>query len=155
MKDFYNKFIDITGKLLLTWFVYSTFKYFYVGRFLEEIRMVKSSLSYGFDWFFLYGLFKIPVAAIGVFVLIPMLINGRISGLILGIIYWVMGYLINPLWFLVPKTMQIGPDGRASSLLILINIFYSLVSLLILFAFFLYRRSLGMQQKDQITIGCR
>jgi hypothetical protein len=147
MKSIYNKFIDITGKVLLAWLVFSTIRYFYYGRFCEEIRMISRSFNSGFGWWSVYNIIQIPFAAIGIFIIIPLLLKGRILGLILGILHWAMGYPTNPLWFIVPRNMQIGPGGRATSILWVINTTYSIVTILILLAFFFYRRSMEKQHR--------
>jgi len=142
MKRIYNKFIDFTGKLLLVWLVFSTIRYFSYGRFFEEIFMISRLFNYGFDWWSVCNIIQIPFAAISIFIIIPLLLKGHILGLILGILHWIIAYPTNPLWFIVPQNMQIGPDGRPTSILSAINIIYSIVTILILLAFFFYRRSM-------------
>ena len=149
MKLKYGKLIDITGKILLAWLVFTTIRYFYIGRFFEEIRMISRQFNYGFDWFTVYNIIQIPFAAVSIFIIIPLLLRGHILGLILGILHWIMGYYTNPLWFIVSRNMQIDPDGRATVMLSVINITYSIITILILFTFFFYRRS--VRKRTQST----
>ncbi len=105
--------IDIAGKIMLAWFVFSTIRYFYYGRFIEELRMLPRMLNDGQIFWFIYDLIKVPIASIGTFIIMPLLLKGNIWGLILGILHWVMGYPTNPLWFIVPYEIQVGTDGQA------------------------------------------
>lgn len=134
---------------MLTWLVFSTIRYFYCGRFFEEIRMISRLFNDGFGWFSVYNIVQILFAAIGIFIIIPLLLKGHILGLILGIFHWVMGYPTNPLWFIVPRNMQIGSDGRATSILHVINITYAIVTVLILLTFFFHRRSMRKLDQEQ------
>jgi hypothetical protein len=141
-----NKFIcrciDFAGKLMLAWFVFSTFRFFYTGRFIEQLNWIPKMFRAGdYLWLF-YDLIQIPIAAIGIFLLIPLLLKGHIGGLILGFIHWVMGCPTNPLWFIVPHELQVGPDGKATAVLEIINYSYGIITLSILVAFYFYRRSL-------------
>jgi hypothetical protein len=63
----------------------------------------------------IYTTLQIPVAAIGAFILIPLLLKGHWCGLLLGLLYWTMGNVTNPLWFIVPFQYQVsvGRSGRA------------------------------------------
>lgn len=134
-------FIDVLGKCLLLWFIFSTCIYFYSGRFIEEIKMIPNLLNWGVCNF-VYSIIQIPVESIGVFVLIPFLLKGHLFGLFMGLIYWFMGYFINPLWYIVPRDLQVTPDGKASSILWAINILTSATYLVVIIAFYFYRRSL-------------
>lgn len=136
-----KQFIDVLGKCLLLWFIFSTCIYFYSGRFIEEIKMIPNLLNWGV-WNFVYSIIQMPVASIGVFILIPFLLKGHLFGLFMGLIYWFMGYFINPLWYIVPRDLQVTPDGKASSILWAINILTSATYLIIIIAFYFYRRSL-------------
>jgi hypothetical protein len=145
MKKPFCHIIDTAGKLMLVWLVFSTFRYFYTGRFIEEINLIPKMIRVGDNLWLIYDLFQIPVAAIGIFLLIPLLLKGHISGLILGFIHWAMGCPTNPLWFIVPHELQVGPDGKATAILEIINYSYAILSLAILVAFYIYRRSLKTQ----------
>jgi len=142
------KGIDILGKILLAWFVFETFRYYYTGRFTEEIRMIPNIFNQGLDLLAIYNVIQIPVASIGVFILIPLIVNGHILGLMTAILYWIMGYVTNPLWFVIPRNLQITTDGKATSLLLGINYFWSGFTLLLLITFYFSRRRL---QKNDST----
>jgi hypothetical protein len=147
MKDAYSKLIDICGKIMLVWFVFSTIRYFYYGRFFEEIRMIPRLFDEGFEWLAVYTTIQVPFAAIGIFIVIPLLLKGHILGLILGILHWIMGYPTNPLWFIVPKEMQISPSGGPSFMLIGINIFYAIITFAVLILFYFHRRAVFKREK--------
>jgi hypothetical protein len=142
MKKLYCRIIDTTGKLLLAWMLFSTIRYFYTGRFIEQLNWIPKMIRAGDTLWLIYDLFQIPVAAIGIFLLIPLLFKGHVGGLVFGFIYWVMGCPTNPLWFIVPHELQVGPDGKATNILEIINYSYGILSLAILVAFYFYRRSL-------------
>jgi hypothetical protein len=148
MKNVYSKLIDICGKIMLAWFVFSTIRYFYYGRFFEETRMIPRLFNDGFYWLSVYSVIQVPFAAIGIFIIIPLLLKGHLLGLILGIIYWFMGYPTNPLWFIVPHEMQISPSGGPSVILIGINIFYGIITLVVLVLFYFHRRAVFKREKD-------
>ena len=141
--QFIAKAIDIIGKLLLAWFIFETFLYFYTGRFLQQLSMVSDTFQSGF-WG-IYNLIQIPVASIGVFTLIYLIYRGHISGLIIGVLYWIMGYITNPFWIILPSELQKTSTGEATSLIIGLNYTWSILTLVIIFCFFLYRRSLRVK----------
>ncbi len=138
--------IDIAGKMILVWFVFSTVRYFYYGRFGEELNMIPKMLNDGQILWFIYDIFKVPIAAVGIFIIIPLLLKGNVWGLVLGICHWLMGYPTNPLWFVVPYEIQVGIDGKATAILRVINYSYSIVTFIILIAFYFYRRSIKKHQ---------
>jgi hypothetical protein len=142
---FINRCIDIAGKLLLAWFVFSTIRYFYYGSFIEELNMIPIMFRNGDMLLLIYVLFTMPVAAVGVFILIPLLFRGHIGGLIFGILYWAMCYPTNPLWFVVPHEMQVNANGSATAILWGINISFSIISLIIIVLFYFYRRSIKLK----------
>ena len=148
MKDAYSNLIDICGKIMLAWFVFSTIRYFYYGRFFEEIRMISPLFNDSFDWLSVYRVIQVPFAGIGIFIIIPLLLKGHILGLILGILHWIMGYHTNPLWFIVPKEMQISPSGGSSVMLIGINIFYGIITLAVVVLFYFHRRTILKREKS-------
>ncbi len=148
MKDAYSRLIDICGKIMLAWLVFSTIRYFYYERFFEEIRMIPRLFNHGFDWLAVYSVVQVPFAAIGIFIIIPLLLKGHLLGLILGILHWIMGYTTNPLWFIVPKEMQISPNGGPSAVLIGINILYGIITLAILVLFYFHRRVVFKREKS-------
>jgi hypothetical protein len=44
-----------------------------------------------------------------VFALISLVLRGHISGLIIGILYWIMGYIANPFWLILPTERSYFP----------------------------------------------
>jgi hypothetical protein len=151
MRQQLQKTIDWIGKGLLVWFVFETFRYFYYGRFLEEVRMIPRLFEAGSSFMGIYTTLQVPVAAIGVFILIPLLLKGHWGGLLLGLLYWIMGYLINPLWFIVPFQYQVSAERKATSVLLFINYFWGALTLLIIVSFYIHRRSLKIQQHRSTT----
>ena len=141
------KTIDWIGKGLLVWFLFETLRYFYYGRFVEEVRMIPRLFDAGFSFMGLYSILQIPVAAIGAFILIPLLLKGHWGGLLLGILYWIMGYITNPFWFIVPYHYQVTPDRKVTSVLLFINYFWAALTIIIIVTFYFYRRSLRKLRK--------
>jgi hypothetical protein len=109
-------------------------------RFIEELRMIPKLFEDGHIFLFIHALIQVPVSSIEIFIVIPLLLRGHVSGLVLGLLYWVMGYYTNPVWFIVSREMQVTPDGNATVMLSVINIAYSVISLLILVGFYFYHR---------------
>lgn len=145
MRQQLQKAIDWIGKGLLAWFVFETIRFFYYGRFLEEIRMIPRLFEFGNNLTAIYTILQIPVAAVGVFFLIPLILKGHWTGLMLGLLYWVMGYVTNPLWFVVPFQYQVTAERKATSVLLFINYFWAALTLLIIVVFYIHRRRLRTQ----------
>jgi hypothetical protein len=57
----------------------------------------------------IYNLIQMPVSSMGVFALILLILRGHISGLIIGILYWIMGYIANPFWLILPTERSYFP----------------------------------------------
>jgi hypothetical protein len=142
MTKYPNKAIDVLGKCLLAWFFYETFKYIFGGRLLIEIDQIGIELGYGSIWWVFYGVVKILVATIGPFFISVFLLKGRIPGIVLGLIYLVMGHILNPLWYIFPNHLQINSDGKATQFLHTINIIWSVVTFVIIISFFIVRKNL-------------
>jgi hypothetical protein len=142
MNRAFSKLVDVFGKVMLGWFVFSTIRYFYYGRFGEEIRMILPSFHDGLYWWFVYRLIQVPFSAIGIFIIIPLLLKGRMLGLVLGVLYWILGYPTNPLSFIVPYKMQVDSSGGPSIILLGINLFYGIITLVVLVLFYLHRKTL-------------
>jgi hypothetical protein len=143
-----EKTIDVVGKGLLAWFVFETMRFFYYGRFLEEIRMIPRLFEFGNNLTAIYTILQIPIAAVGVFFLIPLILRGHLAGLLLGLLYWVMGYITNPLWFIVPFQYQVTAARKATSVLLFINYFWAALTLLIIVAFYIHRRRLRTRSQS-------
>ncbi len=136
------KIVDYLGKALLAWFIFETFRFIYYGRFLEMIRAVPLYFNRGIDLWGIYVTLQISVAAFGILIIIPFLLRGHILGLIVSLIYWVMGNITNPLWFVIPRELMISSDHKATSVLIIANYFWAGFTVVILVAFYLVRRSI-------------
>jgi hypothetical protein len=146
MNNKYTNFIiDIMGKLMLAWFLFTTIRYFYSGMFIDEINKISQLFSHGEIVWLVYIVSQVIIATVGIIVLIPLLMKGHIGGLVLGILYWIMGNYTNPLWFIVPHKMQIDLSGKAINTLLAINIIYSVVTLSVTVAFYFYRRSIKLK----------
>jgi hypothetical protein len=143
-KNFFIFAFDIVCKLFLVWFVFQTFLYFSTGRFSDQIGNLKhfGSANILLD---IYAVIQIPVAGVGALILIPLILKGYKFGLFLGILYWIMGYIINPLWFAFPRSMQLTASGKPTPLLIMINIAWSAFTVLLMTAYYFYRRSLRLK----------
>ncbi|MCP4372809.1 MAG: hypothetical protein GY797_32595 [Deltaproteobacteria bacterium] len=137
MKKFYSIAVDVIGKIMLAWFFFATFVYFYSGRFYTEITSIWSH----FNLWSIYSIIQVPVASLGIFIMIPLLLKGSLWGIILGVVHWGLGYFLNPLWYIFPSDIQLNPTGGSSGMLVGINIFYSAFTLLILVLFYLQRRA--------------
>lgn len=140
MKNRLEIIVDIAGKCLFAWFIYETYKYIFGGYLTYEIKMVKSLFNNGFTFVAFYSLVKIPVATFGAIILPFFLFRGLTFGLILGLLYWVMGNITNPFWLFLPYQIQVSPEGNATNFLISLNIIWSLFAVLVILLFYLQRR---------------
>jgi len=91
---------------------------------------------------------QIAIAAVGVFVLIPLLWRGAWAGLVMGLLYWAWGYATNPLWFVIPSSRLASSSKGPTVLLSLVSVAWIATSLIILVAFFLARRSIMRKQPN-------
>jgi hypothetical protein len=130
MRQQLQKSINWLGKALLAWFVFESFRFTYYGHILDKIKMLLQLLEADPSFIGLYAILQIPVASICVFVLIPLLLKGHWGGLLLGILYWGMGGLVNPFWYIVPDQYQVTPEKTATPLLLFINGFWATLTLL-------------------------
>lgn len=150
MNQAISKAIDIIGKCLLVWFLYETLLYIFTGNMIAQIKQVPFSLQSGATFWGIYTVIKIPVAAAGVFPLAFLILKGNIFSLLVGLAYWAMGNLINPLWYFMSRNMQVTPEGHPSTLLLFANYFWSGITLLILVVFYLHRKSLRSARKESL-----
>ena len=143
MKKVYRNSIDICGKIMFAWLVFSTFQYLYSGGLWGSIKMLSQSPNHSVAWL-LFGFFnviQIILSTIGIFVIIPLLLKGRPLGLALGIIYSFIGSNINPLLYIVPEEMlATEPYNSPSWVLTTITLLYVIFTLGILLLFYLNRR---------------
>jgi len=136
------KVVDLSGKLLLAWYVFESFRYIYTSRFSSQISRVMNLSFDSFDLWVIYDLIQIPVASVGVIILIPFILKGHRAGLIVGILYWVMGCYTNPVWFILPNKWLLSSNGEPSLLLNYCNYSWSIVTISIIISFYFYRRSI-------------
>jgi len=136
-----RKGLDIFGKLLLGWFVFSTLIYFWSGGFFTELEQILISGRTGSYWWAIQDIIRVFSAGFAVFLIFPLLLRGYWSGLFVALLYWVIGYFFNPLWFVFPQEWQVSEGEGASGFLYVINIFWSLAMLFGIVALFIMRRS--------------
>ena len=133
--------LDIFGKFLLSWFGFSTFIYFWSGRFFTELENIPMSVRSGSYWWAVHDIIGMFGGGFAVFVMAPLLLKGYWSGLFIALLYWGIGYILNPFWYLFPQEWQGSEREGPTVFLYAINIFWSLVTLLGIVAFFNARRS--------------
>ncbi len=136
-----TKGLDIVGKLLLGWFVFSTFIYIWSGRFFTELENIPMSLRAGSYWWAIHGITLVFSAGFAVFLMIPPLLRGYWSGLFIAILYWLFGNYVNPFWYVFPQEWQASEREGATAFLYAINIFWSFVMLLGIVSLFVTRRA--------------
>jgi hypothetical protein len=135
------KGLDIFGKLLLGWFVFSTLIYFWSGRFFTELEHILISARTGSYWWAIQDIIRVFSAGFAVFVMAPLLLRGYWSGLFVALLYWFIGYFFNPFWYVFPQEWQVSEREGATGFLYVINIFWSLAMLVGIVALFNTRRS--------------
>lgn len=135
-----SKIIDTSGKCLLFWYLYQTYKYLFSGNFRDQINSVSNLFQFDFTFLGAYSVVQIPVSTIGVFIAIPLLLKGNIWGLLVGSVYWVMGNLINPFWFVISYEKQILATGNVTTLLTYANYIWAGISLVTIVSFYFHRR---------------
>ena len=144
-----SKIVDTSGKCLLAWYLYETYKYVCGANFIDQINFASNFFQFDFTFFAVYSVFQIPVSAIGIFIIIPLLFKGSIWGLLAGIVYWVMGNLINPFWFVIPYEKQITATGKVTTLLACANYIWAGISLVTIVSFYFHRRYMKTQVQNQ------
>jgi hypothetical protein len=136
----FRKTLDIFGKFLLGWFVFSTLLYFWSGGFFTELENIPMSVSTGSYWWAIHGIILVFSAGFAVFLLIPLLLRGYWSGLFIAILYWLFGNYVNPFWYMFPQEWQASERDGASGFLYVINILWSLAMLFGILALFITKR---------------
>jgi hypothetical protein len=136
------KVTDILGRLLLVWYLIETIRYFWAGRFGVEVGQLKHSFAAPLTPCAAVASLQIAVAALGVFILIPLLWRGAWSGLIAGLLYWAWGYTTNPLQFMFPESDLTSSGEGPTGLLSAISVVWMAATLALLIAFFFARRSI-------------
>jgi hypothetical protein len=136
-----RKGLDILGKLLLAWFVFSTLIYFWSGRFFTEVEQITISVRTGSYWWAIQDIIYVFSAGFAVFLMIPFLLRGYWSGLFIALLDWVIGYFFKPVLVRVSAEWQVSEREAASGFLYVINIFWSLAMLFGILALFITKRS--------------
>ena len=131
------KIIDILGKLLLSWYVFSTIRYYYSGQIIKELNAIPQSFNEDPFILFLYLLLSLFISGFSVFVFIPLLWRGKLSGFILSLMYWAFGFHFSPLWVSMSEERRLEAIGNASEPFVLfVNLAYLILTLLILVLFY-------------------
>ena len=93
--------------------------------------------SYGWA---LHHIIMVAVAGLAILFIGPLLLKGRWTGFCLAMLYWALGNIVNPFWYVFPHRWQARADGPTIFLLV-INITWSLMVLTGIIGFFYSRRS--------------
>jgi hypothetical protein len=88
--------------------------------------------------FTIFGVFG---GAVAIFVMVPFLLRGHWLGLLIAFLYWVIGYVLNPFWYLFPQEWQGSEREGPTVFLYVINILWWLIILIGTVAFYFTRRS--------------
>ena len=108
-----TKTSDLLRRVLLGWYVIETIRYFWAGRFGVEVEQLARTFEGPRTVWMVLAPLLIVVAAVSVFLLIPLLWRGAWAGLAIALLYWAWGYATNPLWFVVPSSPSSHPPkGR-------------------------------------------
>lgn len=143
------KIIDVLGRCLLGWYLIQTARYFWIGRFGVEVGELKRTFEAPLTPWTVIAPLQIAVAAVGVFVLVPLIWRGAWAGLAAGLLYWAWGYATNPLYFVIPSSYLSSPREGPTSLLWVISLAWMATTLAVLIGFFLLRRSLVKEQRTR------
>ena len=95
----------------------------------------------GSYWWAVHAIVGVFSGAVAIFVMVPFLLRGYWLGLFIALLYWVVGYILNPFWYLFPQEWQGSERAGPTGFLYAINIFWSLAMLVGIVAFFYTRRS--------------
>ena len=132
--------VDIFGKFLLCWFGFSTLIYFWSGRFFTELESILMSIRSGSVGWSLHAIAGVFGGAVAVFLMIPFLLRGHWFGLFIALLYWVIGYTLNPFWYLFPQEWQGSEREGPTVFLYVINILWWLIMLIGIVTFYFIRR---------------
>lgn len=134
-----EKAIDIAGKLLLGWFVFESVHFLYSGRFMELARMVpdffRNRIIVG-----LYVLYHMTISTIGSLALVPLMLQGRNAGIILGLAYCLSAHTVHPFDLLLSSGSLLTPINEPTVLSQMIDILWLIATIAITILFFLQRR---------------
>jgi hypothetical protein len=99
------------------------------------------SLRNGSYWWAVEAVIGVFSGGLAVFLIVPLLLRGSWFGLLVALIYWGVGRVINPLLYLFPQNWLGSERDGVSILLYGIHIFWWLVMLVGIVGFFFLRRS--------------
>jgi hypothetical protein len=139
---------DVLGRLLLVWYLIQTVRYFWVGRFGVEVGQLQHAIREPLTLWSLVAPLQIAVAALGVFLLIPLLWRGTWAGLVAGLVYWGWGYATNPLQFVIPHSYLVSSGEGPTPLLWAVSFAWMVATLAVLVAFFFVRRSVVTKSRN-------
>jgi hypothetical protein len=137
--DTREKSIDAAGKLLLCWFLFESVHFLYSGRFMALIRMIpeffQNRIIVG-----LYVVYHMTISTIGAIAVVPMMLQGRNAGLVLGIAYCLSAHTVHPFDFILPAGSLLSPANEPTLLSQAIDIIWLIFTVAITILFFLQRR---------------
>ena len=135
-----TKTTDVLGRVLLGWYLIGAARYFWTGRFWVELGQLHHMFEAPMTMWTVLAPLQLCVAAVGVFVVIPLLWRGTWSGLIAGLLYWSWGYPTNPLSFVVSSSYVTSPNGEPTAFLWAMTLAWAATTLVLTIGFFLARR---------------
>ena len=136
------KIIDILGKLLLGWYAFSTIRFYYSGKIIEVLNGIPQAFNEDPFIIFLYLLLFVFMSGFSVFLFIPLLWRGKLSGFILSLMYWAFGFHFSPLWVSMSEERRVEAIGSTSEPFIaFFNLAYLISTLLILVLFYINLRA--------------
>jgi hypothetical protein len=134
-----EKSIDSAGKLLLCWFLFESVHFLYSGRFMDLARMVPQFFQ-NRTIVGLYVVYHMTISTIGALAVVPMMLQGRNAGLILGIAYCLSAHTVHPFDFILPAGSLLSPANEPTLLSQVIDISWLIFTVAITIMFFLQRR---------------
>lgn len=134
-----EKLIDVAGKLLLGWFLFESVHFLYSGRFMELARMVpdffRNRIIVG-----LYVVYHMTISTIGALAVVPLMLQGRNAGIILGLAYCLTAHTVHPFDLILSAGSLLTPANEPTLLSQMIDILWLIVTVAITILFFLKRR---------------
>ena len=143
------KIIDILGKLLLAWYVFSTIRFYYTGQIIKGLQGLPQSFDEDPFILFVYLLLFLFISGISIFIFIPLLWRGKLSGFILSLMYWALGFHFSPLWLSMSEERRVEVIRNTSEPFVAyFNLTYLILSLLILVLFYFNLRA---KRKEKVS----
>lgn len=136
-----EKSIAIAGKLLLGWFLFESVHFLYSGRFMDLARMIpeffQNRIIVG-----LYVVYHMILSTVGALAVVPLLLQGRNAGLILGIAYGLSAHTVHPFDFILSAGSLLTPANEPTLLSQVIDILWLVFTVAVTILFFLQHREL-------------